>query len=224
MEERDNTPLLDLNVSLEETMLDNGLDCVPHCDTEKIEEHILYENGDLVETSNDMITDYIPKVGISFESEEKLYHFYNYYARRKGFSIRRGHSKRSSDGEIRKRVIHCSKEGFKQRHKRGTPQKERSLLRTGCLALIQVIAKGGALVVMKFVEEHNHELVLAEEAHLLRSQKNILPQQARYIESLHSGGCGPSKAFAILSKEHDGPQNLNFTLTDCKNHFQKRSR
>ncbi|KAI3879068.1 hypothetical protein MKW92_045960 [Papaver armeniacum] len=94
MEERDNTPLLDLNVSLEETMLDNGLDCLPHCDTEKIEEHILDENGDL------------------------------------GFSIRMGHSKRSSDGEIRKRVIHCSKEGFKQRHKRSTPQKERSMLRT----------------------------------------------------------------------------------------------
>ncbi|KAI3915112.1 hypothetical protein MKW92_030661 [Papaver armeniacum] len=103
MEERDNTPLLDLNVSLEEIMLDNGLDCLPHCDTEKIEEHILDENGYLVETSNDMITDYIPKVGMSFESEEKLYHVYNYYARRKGFSIRRGHSKRSSDGEIRKK-------------------------------------------------------------------------------------------------------------------------
>lgn len=203
-------------------MLDIGLDCVPHCDTEKIDEYILDENGDLVETSNDMTTNYIPKVGMVFESEDELYHFYNYYARRTGFSIRSGHSKRSSDGEIRKRVIHCSKEGFKQRHTRGTPQKERSVLRTGCLALIQVIAKGGVLVVTKFVEEHNHELVLAEEAHLLRSQKKILPQQARYIESLHSGGCGPSKAFAILSKEHDGPQNLNFTLTDCKNHFQKR--
>ncbi|KAI3897222.1 hypothetical protein MKX03_032413 [Papaver bracteatum] len=120
MEERDNAQLLDLNISLEETMLDNGLDCVPYYDTEKIDEHILDENGDLVETSDDMITDYIPKVGMSFESEEKL----------NGFSIRKGHSKRSSDGEIRKRVIHCSKEGFKQRHKRGTPQKERLLLRT----------------------------------------------------------------------------------------------
>ncbi|KAI3870153.1 hypothetical protein MKW98_005966 [Papaver atlanticum] len=206
MEERDNTPMLDLNVSLDETMLDNGLDCVPHCDAEKIDEHILYDNGDLVETSKDMTNDYIPKVGMLFESEDELYHFYNYYARRTGFSIRKGHFKWSSDGEIRKRVIYCSKEGFKQRHKRGTPQKEHPVLQTGCMALIQVIAKDGMLAVTKFVEDHNHELVLAEEAHLLRSQKRILPQQARYIESLHSGGCGPTKAFSILSKEHDGPQ------------------
>ncbi|KAI3878258.1 hypothetical protein MKX03_005087 [Papaver bracteatum] len=120
MEERDNTPLLDLNVSLDETMLDNGIDCVPHCDTKKIDEHILDDNGYLVEASNDMTTDYIPKVGMVFESEDKLYHFYNYYARRTGFSIRKDHSKRSSYGEIIKRVIHCSKEGFKQRHTRGT--------------------------------------------------------------------------------------------------------
>ncbi|KAI3932999.1 hypothetical protein MKW98_029232 [Papaver atlanticum] len=93
MEERDNTPMLDLNVSLDETMLDNGLDCVPHCDAEKIDGHILYDNGDLVETSKDMTTDYIPKVEMLFESEDELYHFYNYYARRTGFSIRKGHFK-----------------------------------------------------------------------------------------------------------------------------------
>ncbi|KAI3884674.1 hypothetical protein MKX03_016122 [Papaver bracteatum] len=126
MEERDNTPLLDLNVSLDETMLDKILDCVPHCDTE-IYDHMLDENGDLVEISNDMATDYIPKVGMLFESEDELYQFYNYYARRTGFSIRKGHFQHSSDDEIRKRIIHCSKEGFKQRHKRGTPQKERSV-------------------------------------------------------------------------------------------------
>ncbi|KAI3936982.1 hypothetical protein MKX01_015197 [Papaver californicum] len=49
-----------------------------------------------------MTTEYIPKVGMSFESEEKLYHFYNYYGRRAGFSIRKVHFKRSSDGESEK--------------------------------------------------------------------------------------------------------------------------
>ncbi|KAI3872376.1 hypothetical protein MKX03_020960 [Papaver bracteatum] len=120
MEERDNTPLLDLNVSLNETMLDNVLDCcnlsiISHLHSIIVinSNNILFDNGDLVETSKDMTTDYIPKVGMLFESEDELYHFYNYYARRTGFSIRKGPFKRSSDGEIRKRVIYCSKEGFK---------------------------------------------------------------------------------------------------------------
>ncbi|KAI3888118.1 hypothetical protein MKX03_037529 [Papaver bracteatum] len=144
MEGRGDVIFLDLNVSAYETMLDNDSNSV-HGDNVENDEQIC-ENGELVESSNDMTTEYIPKLGLSFESEDKLYHFYNYYARRTGFSIRKGHFKRSSDGEIRKRVIHCSKEGFKQRHKRGTPQKERPVLRTGCMAHIHGIAKGVCLL------------------------------------------------------------------------------
>ncbi|XP_026433568.1 protein FAR1-RELATED SEQUENCE 5-like [Papaver somniferum] len=163
-------------------------------------------------------SDDVPKLGMTFESDDKLFEFYNEYARRKGFSVRKGHVKRSSDGQIRKRVVLCSKEGFKERHKRGTPQKERPILRTGCMARIQCIAQGGSLVVTKFDDEHNHELADVSEAHLL------LPQQATYMESLHSGGCGPTQTFAIMSADHHGSDQLNFTQIDCKNYFQKRRR
>ncbi|KAI3961059.1 hypothetical protein MKW92_003363 [Papaver armeniacum] len=97
-------------------------------------------------------SDDVPKLGMTFESDDKLFEFYNEYTRRKGFSVHKGHVKRSSDGQIRKRVVLCSKEGFKERHKRGTPQKERPILRTGCMARIQCIAQGGLLV----DDEHNH--------------------------------------------------------------------
>ncbi|KAI3935568.1 hypothetical protein MKW92_039847 [Papaver armeniacum] len=137
-------------------------------------------------------SDDVPKLGMTFESDDKLFEFYNEYTRRKGFSVRKGHVKRSSDGQIRKR--------------------ERPILRTGCMARIQCIAQGGLLVVTKFDDEHNHELADVSEAHLLRSQRRILPQQAAYMESLHSGGCGPTQTFAIMSADHHGSDQLNFML------------
>ncbi|MCL7030081.1 hypothetical protein MKW94_001746 [Papaver nudicaule] len=153
-----------------------------------------------------------------------MYHFYNQYARRIGFSIRKGTVKRSKDDKIRKRVILCSKQGFKERHGKGTPQKARPDMRTGCMARIQCIAKGHEFVVTKFIEEHNHELVNSTEAHLLRSQRKILPQQVKYMESLRSGGCGPTQVFTIMSNELGGSRHLNFTQTDLQNQFQKRRR
>ncbi|KAI3920097.1 hypothetical protein MKW98_001353 [Papaver atlanticum] len=74
---------------LDETMLDNDSNNVPHSDNEEIDEYILAEYDDTVETSNHMTTDYI---------------------------LPQGSSKQSSDYEIRKRIIHFSKEGYKQRH------------------------------------------------------------------------------------------------------------
>ncbi|RZC60901.1 hypothetical protein C5167_022643 [Papaver somniferum] len=137
--------------------------------------------------------------GTVFQSEEKMYEFYNQYARRVGFSICRGAVKRTKDDKIRKRVILCSKQGFKERHNKGTPPKARPDMHTGCMARIQCIAKGDQFVVTKFIQEHNHKLVDSTEGHLLRSQRKILPQQTTFMESLHSGGCGPTQIFGLQS-------------------------
>lgn len=50
----------------------------------------------------------IPKVGMTFESEDQAYEFYNYYAGKIGFSIRKSHSRLRRDGTIYQKHIVCS--------------------------------------------------------------------------------------------------------------------
>ncbi|XP_062100756.1 protein FAR1-RELATED SEQUENCE 5-like [Humulus lupulus] len=61
----------------------------------------------------------IPKVSMEFETEEQAYNFYNVYAYKVGFSIRRskGH-KDNKDGKVKDRTFCCSCEGFRKKDKR----------------------------------------------------------------------------------------------------------
>jgi zinc finger SWIM domain-containing protein 3 len=75
-----------------------------------IEEHII-EDEDQDEDQND-----IPSVGMRFSSHEEAYNFYNKYALRVGFSVRRGGQTISKQGVSSKRFV-CNKEGRGKREK-----------------------------------------------------------------------------------------------------------
>jgi zinc finger SWIM domain-containing protein 3 len=80
----------------------------------------------------------IPKVGMSFKSEEEAYEFYNNYAGKMGFSIRNSHSKLRSDKTIYKKHIVCSSEGERGAHSKHDTAKQNSITRSGCDARIQL--------------------------------------------------------------------------------------
>ncbi|MCL7021842.1 hypothetical protein MKW94_016377 [Papaver nudicaule] len=103
MDGRDNIPLWDLNASLDNIIDEDDSHILSHNDNEEIEDEMLVEDEDLVDNSNDMAAHYILRKGMTFELDDVLYRLYNYYARRTGFSIRKGHFKKSSNGEIRKK-------------------------------------------------------------------------------------------------------------------------
>ncbi|MCL7030918.1 hypothetical protein MKW94_000857 [Papaver nudicaule] len=92
MDGRDNISLWDLNVSLDNIMDEDDSHGLSNSDNEEIEDEMLVE--DVVDNSSDMAANYIPTEGMTFESDNDLYRFYNYYARRTGFSIRKGHFKK----------------------------------------------------------------------------------------------------------------------------------
>jgi hypothetical protein len=56
----------------------------------------------------------VPKVGMAFKSEEDAYEFYNEYAGKIGFSIRKSHSKLRPDKSVYQKHIVCSNEGGKR--------------------------------------------------------------------------------------------------------------
>ncbi|XP_072993531.1 protein FAR1-RELATED SEQUENCE 5-like isoform X1 [Typha latifolia] len=119
-----------------------------------------------------------PEVGMVFHSEDKAYMFYNKYAHRKGFSVRKGHLGRRKDGTVRNRVFLCSNEGSRQKHCTHMTKKPREAVRTNCMARIEYkVSRDGIWAVSKIIYEHNHPLVRPHKAHLLRSHRRLLLAQ-----------------------------------------------
>ncbi|WOL03989.1 protein FAR1-RELATED SEQUENCE 5-like isoform X1 [Canna indica] len=119
-----------------------------------------------------------PEVGMVFHSEDQAYSFYNNYAQRKGFSVRKGHLGRRKDGSVRNRVFLCSNEGARQKHSTHVTKRPREVVRTNCMARIEYkVSRDGIWVVSKIIYEHNHPLVRAHKAHLLRSHRRLLQVQ-----------------------------------------------
>ncbi|XP_027924928.1 protein FAR1-RELATED SEQUENCE 5-like [Vigna unguiculata] len=121
--------------------------------------------------------DETPKLGMGFDSDEDAYEFYNAYAGRVGFSVRKDYVNRSKiDGAVASRRFTCFREGFRQKDKRDmNAKKPRKDTRIGCLAQMVISRQpDGRYHVTHFEEKHNHELVDACRVHMLRSQQKGL--------------------------------------------------
>jgi len=124
--------------------------------------------------------DEVPKLGMGFDSDEHAYEFYNAYAGRVGFSVRKDYVNRSKiDGAVASRRFTCFREGFRQKDKRDmNAKRSRKDTRIGCLAQLVISRQpDGRYHVTHFEEKHNHELVAACRVHLLRSQKWLTATQ-----------------------------------------------
>ncbi|KAL6518769.1 hypothetical protein OROHE_017522 [Orobanche hederae] len=122
----------------------------------------------------------VPKLGMGFDSEDHAYEFYNAYAGRVGFSVRKDYVNRSKiDGAVASRRYTCFREGYRQNDKRGLKVKRpRKETRVGCMAQLVISRQAdGRYRVTHFEESHNHELVPACKVLTLRSQKRSVGNQ-----------------------------------------------
>jgi zinc finger SWIM domain-containing protein 3 len=76
----------------------------------------------------------IPKVGMSFKSEDDAYEMYNSYAESVGFSIRKWTTRLRSDKTIYQKHIVCSNQGQRAQHSSHKTLKENAMTRTCCEA------------------------------------------------------------------------------------------
>ncbi|KAJ3709182.1 hypothetical protein LUZ61_012887 [Rhynchospora tenuis] len=145
-----------------------------------------------------------PEVGMLFCSEEQAYQFYNQYAHRKGFSVRKGHLGRRKDGTVRNRHFLCSNEGTRQKHRTHITKKPRDTVRTNCMARIEFkVSRENTWVVSKVIYDHNHPLVRPHKAHLLRSHRRVEERERSDSEP---------QEFPI--EEVQEAENIGFNLKD----------
>ncbi|KAI8534500.1 hypothetical protein RHMOL_Rhmol10G0094900 [Rhododendron molle] len=164
----------------------------------------------------------VPQCGMIFDTADEAYNFYNGYARKIGFSVRKQRTNKSKADQtkILRQVLVCSCEGTYKKMR--TPRKRRENRRFDCKALLEFKLIGDKYQVIQFMSEHTHDLVPPQSAHYLRSQRRIEFSQVGLIDKMRSSGFKQSDIYSYMSTEAGGPQYLNFIPSDCYNLIQKK--
>ncbi|XP_074568675.1 protein FAR1-RELATED SEQUENCE 5-like isoform X2 [Curcuma longa] len=120
-----------------------------------------------------IISKWLPRVDMLFDSENDAYEFYNTYAENEGFIVRRSKSTVSTKNIITKRTFVCSREGFREKKKGEKEAKcPRPVTRIGCPACMTIrLASNGKYRVTEFVPNHNHQLATVATFDKLRAKK-----------------------------------------------------
>ncbi|KAJ8754511.1 hypothetical protein K2173_005672 [Erythroxylum novogranatense] len=147
-----------MDVSIEQLSGANHLEYLPVCvggdipSSESIESDTFNASGEVNKENFQ-----VPKLGMTFLTEEEVYEFYKDYATKIGFKVRKAKVQKLSDGTISKRYFFCSKQGLKQPSKK-LRKYTRKVTRTGCPAKIQCTVKNGKWVISQVCVQHNHHL------------------------------------------------------------------
>ncbi|KAL5712141.1 hypothetical protein ACHQM5_014340 [Ranunculus cassubicifolius] len=127
-----------------------------------------------------------PYIGLEFETQEESYNYYNRYAGRMGFSVRKySLCKSHLTGDAIGRIFCCSLEGVRDSRSKSVEERKRNRAdtRTGCRARLTVRRKGDKWAVTQFTEEHNHDLVPPSKRHKLRSLRKMTEDMMNYMET-----------------------------------------
>ncbi|KAG8369589.1 hypothetical protein BUALT_Bualt14G0029400 [Buddleja alternifolia] len=110
-----------------------------------------------------------------------------------------------------------------ERRSRGRiPDYQKSVTRTKCKARIRIgQEKGREWRVIRFVIEHNHEMVATDQTHLLRSSRNISHAQKSTLEAMVNAGISTATAVSFMEEEARGPENLGFIRKDAYDYLSR---
>lgn len=185
-----------------------------------------------VEEDNVALDEYWNIVQMNFQTEDECYNFYNSYAKRKGFSVRKDIVRREKRvGAIEYRRFVCSKEGIRDPSlvkPEDRVRRERALTRMECPASlsIKLDKKRGIWFVDNFIDEHNHPLTSHDETPFLRSHRKIKDFQKSEIHSLESIGIRKNVIMKVMKCKYGGYDKVGFVKKDLYNYSSryKRSR
>ncbi|CAN6182427.1 unnamed protein product [Urochloa humidicola] len=156
---------------------------------------------------------------------------YNRYAKKMGFSIKIGSSKKKDkeQEEPYKVVYFCNKNGSNTEQKADQPlvkqRKRDKTVRTACPARFIVNRRNDKWHVTTFVEEHNHPL--CEKFDLkkfLRSHRGIPDEEKHFVELLHGTNISAGRVMEIMAKVYEGRKAIPYVTKDVSNLKAKLSR
>lgn len=145
-----------------------------------------------------------PSVGMAFESQEEVYHFYKEYGKRKGFGVMIKHSNKRADGRCRRLVLCCCKGG------KAPNEPSRPSAKTDCQAKIIVkLWADGLLHLIEVHNEHNHP-VGPSHAHSVRYSEKLPTGARKRRKHSHEAGLHPINTYPALVVQGGGYENLTF--------------
>ncbi|XP_071689185.1 protein FAR1-RELATED SEQUENCE 11-like [Rutidosis leptorrhynchoides] len=166
-----------------------------------------------------------PFVGQCFLSEEEAFVFYQNYAKRNGFAIRKGRFV-NKNGEKSRRDFFCHREGkskvkmvdySKQQRNRGSTVGEcKAHMCISLRRINDIFPKEWQ--VTKFVLEHNHDLLSPQEVRFLPSYRSITSDDEKRIFLLKEGGLSIRQIMRVMELEKSVRHGeLDFLTKDVSN-------
>lgn len=209
---------------------------IPFIDISKhfpMEEHIILDLNEVPVEENSMDAQHEifgePFVGQCFLSEEEALVFYQNYARKSGFSVRKGRFMNKKTGERKRRDFFCHREGKPESKKDCTKKpRNRGYTRCECKAHMRITLRRINEIfpeewqVTKFVADHNHVLLSTKEVCFLPSYRNITLEDEKRILLLKEGGLSVTQIMRVMELERNVIHGeLCFLKKDVYNLFTK---
>ncbi|KAF7148989.1 hypothetical protein RHSIM_Rhsim03G0106600 [Rhododendron simsii] len=145
----------------------------------------------------------IPQLDMEFGTEETTYQFYNAYAYKAGFSIRRSKEHKDKSGQITSRTFCCSCEGKRGKDKRDPNVKiHRPETKFGCLAKMKIryCRVSQKYIVFEFGAVHTHTLCTPSKSHLFKSHRKFAPAQALEADMANDSDQDAAMAKALAGR------------------------
>ncbi|WCJ43399.1 FAR1-related sequence 5 [Euphorbia peplus] len=184
-------------------------------------EKLMFLQKDTVKTYiPDVEDDFKPKLEQRFDSLDAVYDFYNAYARKAGFSVRKSQDAKKLDGTVKWKKYVCNKEGETEdtyRINNEAEVRERKNTRLWCDAKLTVSYDGSCYVVKKFIEEHSHPPTTPSRVHLLTSHRKMSTAKKNLVQVLKEVDIPISQQFALFETQAGGYENVGCIEKDLRN-------
>ncbi|XP_057457216.1 protein FAR1-RELATED SEQUENCE 5-like [Lotus japonicus] len=162
-----------------------------------------------------------------FLNRDVAYEFYNFYARVKGFSIRKSKILRNIKGVIIRQDFVCHKEGFREGKNKNRENRKRETkveTRCGCSARMRVrlLADGGRWIVAVFWDAHNHALLEGHQSSMLPAHRKINEGDIVGMNSMRKAGISTTEIYNLIADQSGGFDKTNFLKVDILNQMTKQ--
>ncbi|XP_057426203.1 protein FAR1-RELATED SEQUENCE 5-like [Lotus japonicus] len=163
----------------------------------------------------------------NFLNRQVAYDFYNFYARVKGFSVRKSKVLRNIKHVIVRQDFVYYKERFREEKNRNRKNRLRETkveTRCGCIAKmrIRLVAETGRWHVGMFVDDHNHAMLEGKQSSMLPAHRKLEEGDIVGLMSMRRAGISTTEIYNLIADQSGGFDKTNFLKVDMLNQMTKQ--